>query len=120
MYTLPVETVLQLKKLLPHEERRVDCLLDVYPLKTLGSIQLLAIAQIAGYWSHEVWEGVICSEVSVTDRSFTSRTLKFTLLTLFQHDTCGLQRIGLTRPFCLAGTARSDFHTRLRLSGVEI
>ena len=27
------------------------------------------------------------------------RTLKFTLLTLFQHDTCGLQRIGLTRPF---------------------
>ena len=45
----------------------------------------------------------------------TSRTLKFTLLTLFQHDTCGLQRIGLTRPFCLAGTARSDFHTRLDL-----
>ena len=43
----------------------------------------------------------------------TSRTLMFTLLTLFQHDTCGLQRIGLTRPFCLAGTARSDFHTRL-------
>ena len=42
----------------------------------------------------------------------TSRTLKFTLLTLFHHDTCGLQRIGLTRPFCLAGTARSDFHTR--------
>ena len=46
---------------------------------------------------------------------YTSRTLKFTLLTLFQHDTCGLQRIGLTRPFCAAGTARSDFHTRLNL-----
>ena len=45
----------------------------------------------------------------------TSRTLKFTLLTLFQHDTCGLQRIGLTRPFCVARTARSDFHTRLNL-----
>ena len=45
----------------------------------------------------------------------TSRTLKFTLLTLFQHDTCGLQRIGLTCPFCVAGTARSDFHTRLNL-----
>ena len=35
----------------------------------------------------------------------TSRTLKFTLLTLFQHDTCGLQRIGLTRPFRLPGTS---------------
>ena len=46
---------------------------------------------------------------------YTSRTLKFTLLTLFQHDTCSLQRIGLTRPFCLAGAARSDFHTRLDL-----
>ena len=46
----------------------------------------------------------------------TSRTLKFTLLTLFQHDTCGLQPIGLTRPFCVAGTARSDFHTRLNFN----
>ena len=52
---------------------------------------------------------------SLKHKQHPSRTLKFTLLTLFQHDTCGLQRIGLTRPFCVAGTARSDFHTRLNL-----
>ena len=54
----------------------------------------------------EPWMSICPSRHSVVvdvetpaESLYTSRTLKFTLLTLFQHDTCGLQRIGLTRPF---------------------